>query len=89
MSDSEKLQFENLALGYMAKLYARAVRLARSAKEAEGLVQQTFASAYGAFEQYDQRNDFSAWLNNILKVIYSNTRPRFQAITVERRGQVG
>jgi hypothetical protein len=46
MSDSDNQLFENLAIKHMDNLYSNAIRLTRSAKGAEYLVQQTYATAF-------------------------------------------
>ena len=78
MFDSENQLFENLAIKHMDNLYSKAIRLVRSAKGAEDLVQQTYASAYCVFEQFDKNSDFNKRLNEILMLIYTNTRPYLQ-----------
>ena len=78
MSDSKKQLFESLAIKHMDNLYSKAIRLARSAKEAEYLVQQTYMSAYCVFEQFDKNSDFDNWLNEILMLIYMDTSPYLQ-----------
>jgi len=78
MSDDDKQLFENLAIEHMDSLYSRAIRLAKSAEVAEGLVQQTYASAFSAFEQFDKNNDFNKWLEEILMLIYTSAGTYFQ-----------
>jgi len=73
MSDNEKQLFENLAIEHMDSLYSRAIRLAGNAAIAEGLVQQTYASAFCAFEQFDQHSDFNKWLHEILLLVHSRS----------------
>jgi DNA-directed RNA polymerase specialized sigma24 family protein len=75
MSNNENQLFETLAIKHMGHLYCQAIRLARSAKAAEDLVQRTFASAYGVFEQFDKNGDFNNWLNEVLMFSYTNTQP--------------
>jgi DNA-directed RNA polymerase specialized sigma24 family protein len=37
-------------------------------KQTDGqLVQQTYAAAFGVFEQFDIHSDFNKWLNEILR----------------------
>lgn len=72
MSKNEQQVFENLALQYMDDLYSKAIRLARSTKVAEILVQQTYAAAFDNFGQFNKNNDFSKWMNGILMLIYVN-----------------
>jgi RNA polymerase sigma-70 factor (ECF subfamily) len=73
MSDSDNQLFEHLAIKHMDNLYSNAIRLTRSAKGAEYLVQQTYATAYCVFEQFDRNSDFGKWLTEILMLIYTNT----------------
>jgi len=70
MSENEKQLFENLAIEHMDSLYSRAIGLAGNAEAAEGLVQQTYSSAFCAFEQFDKNNDFNIWLHEILMLIH-------------------
>jgi len=71
MSDSEKQLFENLAIEHMDSLYSKAIRLARNSEVAEDLVQQTYASAFCVFDQFDKSDNFNKWLNEILMRTYS------------------
>ncbi len=78
MSESEEQFFKDLAIKHMDNLYSNAIRLVGSAEGAEDLVQQTYASAYCLFENFDKNSDFDAWLNEILMFIYISTRPYVQ-----------
>jgi RNA polymerase sigma-70 factor (ECF subfamily) len=79
MSDSEKQLFENLAIEHMDSLYSKAIRLGRSSEGAEDLVQQTYASAFCVFEQFDKNNNFNKWLNEILMRTYSLLSKKYSA----------
>lgn len=54
----------------METYYARCLRFARSMlrnpSDAEDIVQETFARAYGALPRYQERQRFEAWLFRIL-----------------------
>jgi len=71
---SEKQIFENLALKHMDNLYSKATRLVGNAEGAEILVQQTYATAFVAFERFDKNSDFNTWQNEILMLVYLNSR---------------
>ena len=77
MSENEKQLFENLALQNMDDLYSRAIRLAGNAEGAEFLVQQTYAIAFGIFEQFDKNNDFAEWLSGLLMLVYMTDKSDF------------
>ncbi|MGH3507024.1 MAG: sigma factor, partial [Nocardioidaceae bacterium] len=45
-------RFERDALVYLDQLYSAALRMTRNPQDAEDLVQETFAKAYGSFHQF-------------------------------------
>jgi len=72
MSESEIQAFESLAIQNMGQLYDKAIKLTRNAHRADDLVQFTFASAFCVFERFDQKSDFSKWLDKIFKLAYTH-----------------
>jgi RNA polymerase sigma-70 factor (ECF subfamily) len=61
-----KLRFEKDALGYIDMLYRTALRMTRSAPDAQDLVQETYAKAYAAFHRFEEGTNLKAWLFRIL-----------------------
>ena len=60
---SEKLvTFEQQALPLMPQLYGAALRWTRNPSDAEDLVQETFAKAFGAWDKFQQGTNLKAWL---------------------------
>lgn len=73
----DQSRFEEEAIPYMRRLYPAAYRLTRNHCDAEDLIQETFAKAYLAYNQYSQGTNLKAWLNRILvTTFYSACRKR-------------
>jgi RNA polymerase sigma-70 factor (ECF subfamily) len=71
----------NFALGelpYRAQLYKTALRLARSAENAEDLLQETYLKAYRHYETFRAGTNLKAWLFRILKNTFINEYRRRQ-----------
>jgi RNA polymerase sigma-70 factor (ECF subfamily) len=66
-------RFERDALPYLDQLYSAAMRMTRNPQDAEDLVQETFAKAYGAFHQFKPGTNLKAWLYRILTNTFINT----------------
>ena len=66
-------RFEHDVLPYLDQLYAAAMRMTRNPADAEDLVQETFAKAYGSFHQYQDGTNLKAWLFRILTNTFINT----------------
>ena len=66
-------RFERDVLPYLDQLYAAAMRMTRNPADAEDLVQETFAKAYGSFHQYQDGTNLKAWLFRILKNAFINS----------------
>ena len=66
-------RFERDALPFLDQLYPAALRMTRNPPDAEDLVQETFAKAYGAFHQFSEGTNLKAWLYRILTNAYINT----------------
>jgi len=70
---AEKLQaFEAQAIPLMPQLYGAALRWTRNPADAEDLVQETFAKAFGAWGQYEQGTNLKAWLYRIMTNTHIN-----------------
>ncbi len=73
-TDAERsLRFEREALPYLDQLYSAALRMTRNPADAEDLVQETFAKAFGAFHQYKPGTNLKAWLYRILTNTFLNS----------------
>ena len=78
-SDAERTaRFERDALPFLDQLYAAALRMTRNPADAEDLVQETFAKAFGAFHQFRPGTNLKAWLYRILTNTFINNYRRKQ-----------
>ena len=68
-----QLRFETDALPFLDQLYSAAMRMTRNPQDAEDLVQETFAKAYGSFHQFRPGTNLKAWLYRILTNTFINT----------------
>jgi len=66
-------RFERDALPFLDQLYSAALRMTRNPSDAEDLVQETFAKAYGSFRQFSAGTNLKAWLYRILTNTFINT----------------
>jgi RNA polymerase sigma-70 factor (ECF subfamily) len=66
-------RFERDALPFLDQLYSAALRMTRNASDAEDLVQETFAKAYGSFHQFREGTNLKAWLYRILTNTFINS----------------
>ncbi|XAN09419.1 sigma-70 family RNA polymerase sigma factor [Ammonicoccus fulvus] len=71
-------RFERDALEYLDQLYGAALRMTRNPADAEDLVQETYAKAYGSFHQYAPGTNLKAWLYRILTNTYINSYRKAQ-----------
>jgi len=72
-------QLDPAALGdHVDRLYRAAWALCGSREDAEDLVQETFAKAYGSFHQFRPGTNLKAWLYRILTNTYINSYRRRQ-----------
>ena len=71
--EQRSARFEADALQYLDQLYSAALRMTRSPHDAEDLVQETYAKAYGAFHQFKPGTNLKAWLYRILTNTYINS----------------
>jgi RNA polymerase sigma-70 factor, ECF subfamily len=66
-------RFEHDVLPFLDQLYSAAMRMTRNSADAEDLVQETFAKAYGSFHQFQPGTNLKAWLFRILTNTFINT----------------
>ncbi|RKN40494.1 sigma-70 family RNA polymerase sigma factor [Streptomyces hoynatensis] len=66
-------RFERDALGYLDQMYSAALRMTRNPADAEDLVQETYAKAYGSFHQFRQGTNLKAWMYRILTNTFINS----------------
>ena len=66
-------RFERDVLPYLDQLYGAALRMTRNPADAEDLVQETFAKAFGSFHQFKQGTNLKAWLYRILTNTFINS----------------
>ena len=66
-------RFSRDVLPYLDQLYAAAMRMTRNPADAEDLVQETFAKAYGSFHQFQVGTNLKAWLFRILTNTFINS----------------
>lgn len=71
-------RFEDEAMEYLDQLYGAALRMTRNRTDAEDLVQDTYAKAYAAFEQFTPGTNLKAWLYRILTNTYINSYRKAQ-----------
>jgi RNA polymerase sigma-70 factor (ECF subfamily) len=73
-SGIETSAFEDLALPLLPALYNVAFWLARNARDAEDLVQETFLKALRGFGTFEPGSNFKGWIFRILKNTYLTSR---------------
>jgi RNA polymerase sigma-70 factor (ECF subfamily) len=72
-ADERNARFERDALQYIDQLYSAALRMTRNPSDAEDLVQEAYAKAYGSFHQFQEGTNLKAWLYRILTNTFINT----------------
>lgn len=73
-SEAERsARFERDALVFLDQMYSAALRMTRNPADAEDLVQETYAKAYGSFHQFRQGTNLKAWLYRILTNTFINS----------------
>ena len=89
LTDDERREvFVQDAMPYLDQLYSAALRYTRNAADAEDLVQEAFAKAYGAFHQFEPGTNLRAWLYRILTNTYINSyrKQQRQPVSVSADG---
>jgi len=74
--DPERVRFERAVLPWLQSLRHVALRLARSAPEADDLVQETVLRAWRFWPRYTERDSCRAWLQRILSNTFVSERRR-------------
>lgn len=69
---SDGAAFEAEAISHLDKLYAAALRMTRNAADAEDVVQETYAKAFGSRHTFTPGTNLRAWLYRILTNTYIN-----------------
>jgi len=72
MDEQRSWNFEAGELPYRGQLYKTALRLARSAEDAEDLLQETYMKAYRHYASFQPGTNLKAWLFKILKNTFIN-----------------
>ena len=73
LDDAEQAAaFEEEALSHLDKLYAAALRMTRNPADAEDVVQETYAKAFGSRHTFTPGTNLRAWLYRILTNTYIN-----------------
>lgn len=71
--DDLRQRFTEQALPYLDQMYGAAMKMTRNPQDAQDLVQETFAKAFGAFASYEDGTNLKAWLYRIMTNTYINT----------------
>ena len=72
-AEERTARFERDALPFLDQLYSAAMRMTRNPADAEDLVQEAFAKAYGSFHQFREGTNLKAWLYRILTNTFINS----------------
>ena len=74
--DPERARFERAVLPWLQNLRQLALRLSRSAAEADDLVQETVLRAWRFWPRYTERDSCRAWLQRIMSNTFVSARRR-------------
>ncbi|CAL9545824.1 ECF RNA polymerase sigma factor SigR [Nocardiopsis dassonvillei] len=72
-AEEREERFERDVLPFLDQLYSAALRMTRNPADAEDLVQETFAKAFGSFHQFKEGTNLKAWLYRILTNTFINS----------------
>jgi len=75
-SDQNRAEFEKLALEHLDPMYSAALRLTKSSRDAEDLVQDAFVRAFRFFDKFERGTNIKAWLLKILTNTFINSYRR-------------
>ncbi len=64
---TDRDEFADEAIALLNQIYALALHLTRNRADAEDLVQETYAKAFSARDQFDPGSNLKAWLSRICK----------------------
>jgi RNA polymerase sigma-70 factor (ECF subfamily) len=70
---ADRARFTELAMPIAPQLYSAALRMTRSAADAEDLVQETYLRAYRSFASFEEGTNLRAWLFRILTNTFINS----------------
>ncbi len=68
--------FGRTELPFRGQLYRFALRMTRSAEDAEDLLQETYLKAYRYYDRFEEGTNLKAWLYRIMKNTYINSYRR-------------
>lgn len=68
----DQAEFAELAVPYLDSMYGAALRLTRSAADADDLVQDAFLKAYRFYDRFEPGTNLRAWLLRILTNTFIN-----------------
>lgn len=66
--------FQDSIIPYLDEIFSAAVRLTQDPTEAENMVVETLAKAWGVFDQFDRSSNLRVWLYRILMSAYGRFR---------------
>ena len=69
---ADQATFAEDAMPLMDGLYSAAMRMTRTAADAEDLVQETYLKAFNAYERFETGTNLKAWMYRILTNSYIN-----------------
>lgn len=72
MNEPTQWDFSTGELPYRDQLYKSALRMTRSAEDAEDLIQETFLKAYKYYGRFAEGTNLKAWLFKIMKNTFIN-----------------
>lgn len=72
LDDAAAAAFEEEALSYLDQLYGAALRMTRNPADAEDVVQDTYAKAFGSRHTFTPGTNLKAWLYRIMTNTYIN-----------------
>lgn len=83
MEDQRAWNFEKGELPFRDQLFKTALRLARSAEDAEDLLQETYLKAYRHYASFQPGTNLKAWLFKILKNTFINEYRRRKQVPAQ------
>jgi RNA polymerase sigma-70 factor (ECF subfamily) len=70
LSEERRAEFEGLLRENLNSLYSAALRMSMNRDDAEDLTQETIIRAFRAFDRFEPRGNFKAWVLRILTNLY-------------------
>ena len=87
-SGGPETEFARAALDHIDSLYGTALRLTRSAPDAEDLVQDTYLKAFRSAHQFQAGTNLKAWLFTILRNAYFSELRKTKREIADSEGQL-